>query len=193
MCYFGLINQRIESGAMNQLILSKRYFLSVRHCLMAICLAALPFNAAADGPTANVLDLEMTQSQFCQLSAREISSLSRNDRYWENFTVDGFSSFFGRSSLLDLMQAQRGRTCRVIRDMSRLTTTTSRRARLDQEIQWALDLRANLLRSLERLEGRQQTAATRLAVRSENEQLRKTDDYIKGLRSWRRNLREGSR
>jgi len=178
---------------MNHLVLSKQYFAPVRNCFLAACLAVLPVNAWADGPTASVLDLEMTQSQFCQLSAREISSLSGNDQYWENFTVDGFSGIFGRTSLLEMMEAQRGRTCRVIRDMSRLTSTTTRRARLDQEIQWALDLRANLLRSLERLLRGQQTAATRLARRSESEQLRKTDNYIKGLRSWHRNLREGSR
>jgi len=160
--------------------------------LFVVWLVLVASSARADGP-AEILDLDMSQTQFCQLSAREIDSLAGNAQNRDRFTVEGFSPRFARASLTLMMKSQRGRTCRLIRDMSRLTSNSDRRARLDQEIRWAIDLRNNLRNSLSRLKGKQRTTAIGLAIGSESERLAKILNFLGGLNAWRASLREGSR
>ncbi len=166
-----------------------------RIILSAILLFALPPGPSwADGNSGIVrfTDLNFSQNEFRSLSERELRAILGTDEYYQHFYIDGFSGGWG-PEILRMMLAQRGRMRRLMRDMSRLTSHSDRRARLREEIQWVDDLKDNIGDSIARLNQRPDNAINRAIIAGEETRFQKLEKYKMGLRRWVASPEQGLR
>ncbi len=157
-------------------------------------LVITPHATFADGSTGVVrfLDLNFTQNEFRSLSDREIRALSRNDEYYDNFTIAGFSRGFAKT-VLTMFIMQRGRARRLLRDMSRLTDRADRQRRLREEIEWVNDLKIRINDGLARLAQKPDNAINRAIIQREESQFENLERYKRALQAWLNSPDQGMR
>lgn len=137
-------------------------------------------------PSGSGLRGHYTQNQFLKLVSSEYSA-GMNSR-----KVHLVGSFTGPMShiLFVMAYSDRRATQRLMRDMEKLKTRTARVKRLNREVNKTQKQAEALKASIKRLKAKSGVGA-KLAVKSEQNRLKKTQGYLNSVSSWRNHPTEG--
>ena len=148
--------------------------------------------AGGEGSGLSELKAKYCQKEFLRLSQGEISKL--NDRYHLNNKKTKICEYSANMSthLVDMADYDRRATFRLMKDMAKLKSKKNRKAWLKNELAKQRKFVKTLKASIKRLEAKNSTRATRLAIRSEKLRLERTESFIEGLEIWVKFPHEGT-